>query len=456
MYNNQIIDVFDSVYNKPIDSKDTKFVAQDKAASEVIKLYEKKTGMNFQQYLRDKIVPTADEKLQRDISEELNKKEIQGQEKSAIDKVKKQGLAVDAKTLEEAEENAKENATAKGEIDLDSEVMKAVYSSMLEEYHNLRMNLYEGVNGQISTGSMTPGYKMGAKLVAYQNYLRKLDIAFKNKNGYFIAQDDDKIKEQEASFSRREEKAQKLVNRKVEDNVARVDELNLKIERIANKMLELSVQAPSMDSARFDEKMDALQSEYISTVIELEDLNPSVLELKKQSKDLEKQEEFEDRVLGTEYEKKHNRAVGDVKSIVMESANEKKADDIQEKLEDGQDRLVDTSNETAQRIVDEVEEGLKTGDISVLEADEMLQSAEHIAGVSSEINAEERDVETGDPKDDGVSDLTAPVIKDSDPPVVKECKKDVEPPEEVTKKDIKSLEERTQAVQEKINEERNR
>lgn len=455
--NKNIEDVIQKVYLEPInvdgisDDFAQRLTFQDKAANEIMKVYEKTLGTDFQQYLKDKLVPMAGEKLQRDISEEVKKEQVLKQEKEAVNKVKNTGAAVDAKVIEEAEQNAEKTAGDTSQIDLQSELMKAVYMSALEEYHHLRMSLYEGKNGQVRTGDMTPGYKMGAKLVIYQNYLRKLDMGYRARNGCFIAQDDDEIKAKEAHFAKQEAKDQKLVNKKATGHLEKVDELNSRIEYLAKKMVELSSMASIMDTDSFESRMDTLQSEYIAKVAQLEEMSPSILELKKQVKDVEKQEEFETRKLGTQYSKKHDKAVGDAKAMTSENANDKKLEQVQERIEDSTNDLEDANARSAEKLIENFEEGVSKDGVSVEELSQMVESAEGLTGVSTSVS--EVSKEPTSPNNDGTTDpaIRIPEILDTDSPVAKECKKAVESPEEVTKKDVKSLQERADRVKETIN-----
>ncbi|MEG2348794.1 MAG: hypothetical protein RSB67_04020 [Clostridia bacterium] len=449
------------IYENPIKIKNNStnketisLLNQDKAADEIAKMYEKKSGIDFQKYLKDKVVPMAGEKLQRDIGDDIQKEKNEEEKTEVVKQINKTGVAADEKTLKKVTKTAEKKQKDGQEVDMRSEILKAIYFSTLEEYHELRKSLYEGTNGQISTGNMTPGYKMGAKLVLYQNYIRKLDIAYKAHNGSFICQDDDKIKEKESLFLYKDEKSQKIVNEKVEDKVQNIEQINNKIEEITDKISNLSDKAGEINPEEFNKKMDFLQGEYISNVVKLNYLNPDFLDMQRQAKDLEVQEEFQDRILGNVYEKKHDAALGNNSVYSKKKSNK---ENNKENLEDISTQIKDFSDiniNTAQDQIVAFKTSLSKG-VDYESLEEIIESAEMMTGIDAHIKEEEKN--TDQRKNNGMTEKKEKLNEsiDFENPLIKECKDSIEPNENIIKKDVDDLKTRQKRVQTKINERSN-
>lgn len=346
----------------------------------------------------ESISQRLDGKTKEDIAEEERQEEI--------DK-KTEELTQEENLSHEEQEKLKEEAKSKKDVTSDmlkALVVKAVYEHTLEEYNNLREDLYTGVNGQVKTGELTNGEKMDTKLVLYERYIKKLDMQYKGYTGHLITQDDEEIKEKENKCFARNQKNEKIVYAKVEDNLDRVNKLNGELNAIAEEISWRSANAGLMKEEDFEKEMAKLQEMYLDKVVELRMLNPDIVELSRQVEAKEKNDYVRENLVGNEYERqKYKKGVIDSKNGKLDEYTDKQ----EEKIEDG---IHDQNTQMNQSLINSVIEQQKmadscfakfetTGDIKDYnEALSHLKMAEQMAGITSS-GLEEIDVEENSNED---------------------------------------------------------
>ncbi len=436
---------------------------KERADREILKVYEK-NGRNFQRELIDNV---NDSNFIDDLKEELLKTKEQkksertrDESKQKVDKkvkeLQKEGLDID-----NAEEENIIDDINNGEIELTDEeiekaVIKAAYSKVYDEYSKYRQNLYYGQNGQVVNGDLDVGYKQGMKIVLYENHLRKLDLGYRAKYGVFIAQDHEDIAKKENEHSYKSAKAEKSINYKVDQGLDRITILNDEIESIIEEMSNLSDKAENTKSDSFKDKMDKLQSEYIDKTCELTELKPSALELHEQVENYDEQELFKERVMGKNYDKKHNRAVINTKTLNKNRGNNKFKDELADQTIDEVHGNMDYSLDEAEQILktaDELITGNPTRD-DLTKATELTESAKAIVGISGEIKFDEQK--------ENLTEQNKEISKDDDElesqkeksDFVKYCEGAVRSEEEILEIDVKRLKEEIKLTREEITKKR--
>ena len=163
---------------------------REEAEAIILKKYDRKS---FLRQLRRQIKPQ--------VIDNMNER-LDGRTKEEVELERKEQIKKYAQDMENPEsieskldEENKEETKATNSIELRSEVIKAVYEETLKQYYRLVNDLQTGVNGQVKTGSILNGTKMDNKLLLYQNYLRKLDMWYRNLNHGMPIAYDEKINE---------------------------------------------------------------------------------------------------------------------------------------------------------------------------------------------------------------------------------------------------------------------
>ncbi len=399
----QILEKYLNISNKNSINKDTaigkKLFYQEVASEEILKSYNSR-GNDFQKELMTKIKPSFMENLQK----RLNDKKLEDKQKDLNDKnkdkvseatksLKAKGVDVSKEQEEKISNKSEKEKAELTENDIENEIMKTIYDQTLDEYNSLRQSLYYGQNGQVKTGEIFEGEKTGVKLVLYENYLRKLDMAYKVKNKAFIGQDDKSIGNKENVYAYKEAKAEKSINISVDKNLDRINNLTEQIDKILEDINSLSQMSRSLNSDEFNKRMDLLQSQYVEKSCELSALKPSMLELHEQVEKQEKIDEFSLRKNGTVYDKQHDRKVLDGKNNKMS----KSAIDFRESLKNESNETVqghiDTNLDIAENLMNEFDEVV---DEDPSKAFEILQSAKGIAQIGGEDNIKEQKEGTND------------------------------------------------------------
>lgn len=440
-----------------------KLYYKERADGEILKVYDK-NGRNFQSELIDNV---KDSNFIDDLQKELLKtKEQKRSEKTRdesklkvdekIKELKKEGLEID----NEEEESIIDDIN-KGEIELTDEdiekaVIKAAYSKVYGEYSNYRQNLYYGQNGQVRNGDLDVGYKQGTKVVLYENYLRKLDLSYRAKYGVFIAQDHEDIAKKENEHSYRSAKAEKSINYKADQSLDKIAILNDEIEAIIEEMSNLSDRAELANSGAFKEEMDSLQSDYIDKTSELTELRPSALELHEQVENYDEQELFREKVMGKNYDKKHDRAVINSKTLNKDRGNDKFKDELAKQTHEEVHGNIDYSLDEAEQLLETADE-LITGNPTrdkITKATELTESARAIVGITGEIKFDEQKSNlTEQDKEISKDDNQLQTKKDKSD-FMKYCEGAVRSEEEILEIDVKRLKEEIKLTREEITKKR--
>jgi hypothetical protein len=366
---------------------------QETVTDEILKRYNKLNQINFQNELKANVKEMfADNLMKRlDKKQELAKKKTnQETEKKTLSTLKKEGLAVSrnaGKTIDiKIEEEGKKGNFDLTEEDIRKEAIKALYEETLDKYYALRERVSAGKNGQVQTGDLDVGDKAGTELVLYEAYLKRINLNYMSKYKIFISEDDKEISEKENKYINREQKNQKVVNYKAEKNLDRITHLNDEINSIAEEITFLGMNSSLIKSEDFDQKMDALQKQYIEKNYELRELSPNMLEMKEQIEKKEELDEFRDSNIGEVYENKYEKKVQNKENYNLV----KKEDNIKDKIEENGSKEikenVSLNIHGAEELLDEAEKIVET---DPYKASEIVKSARMMAGIGASTDKQE-------------------------------------------------------------------
>ncbi len=373
-----------------------KLFYQEIATDEILAKYNEKG--NFQAELIESIKPSFIEKLDKKLKEQeqnnadkrKNDTSLDGEEKQLDEKVEekvselnKEGTHVDEGKKREIKEKLETDRDENGEIDeeqVDKDIRAIVYEATLKEYHKLRQDLYYGHDGQIKSGSFAVGDRAGNKLLLYEKYLRKLDVNYRAKNGCFIGQDNEDVKEVENNLELRGAKAQNIVNTKANENMARINELKEAIEEIAENMAFMSQNAKNYDTQEFDKKMDSLQQQYTDKSIELDSISPSLKQMHDEITQAENLDRARDVSGVSYYDKIQDRKTGNARGVAIEKNSEKVEDKVRDSVHENYHDNVKTNLDVADALMNEFDEIV---DKDAVKAAEILQSAKQLTNMEN-------------------------------------------------------------------------
>lgn len=347
-----------------------KLLKKDTAEKAIMEHYKLKGAGDFQSELKNMVVMTLNSK---DITASLDR-EIFNKEKEEAKK------KLNAQTLDINQEESKQIDKNKSDINLNAVGIKVAYTDMLEKYQSLRKSLYTGVNGQVKTGELTVGDRMSRNLLCYENTLRKLDIAYRAETGAFIGQDDEQVGKLENDFLRDNLKSQDTVNNIAEKNLDNIQRLNGELDDISDRIVELSVNKDDFGIAKFQDDMDYLQKEYEEKQFELRSLQPDMNEMHRQTTELEISDEYNTKVLGTEYSKYKGRRVISTRNNSLKEKTGLEKTEINESTKEEKEEIYVQNLSSADTIIEEFENSIDDPNVSTEKLGELLQSASMMVG----------------------------------------------------------------------------
>ena len=299
---------------------------REEAEAVILKKYDRKSFLRqLKRQIKPQVIDNMNERLDGRTKEEV---ELERKEQ-----IKKYAQDMENPELIEAklDEENKEATKVVNNIELRSEVIKAVYEETLKEYYRLVNDLQTGVNGQVKTGSILNGTKMDNKLLLYQNYLRKLDMWYRNLNHGMPIAYDEKINELLNKNEYKKNKNDLLINKKRDDKIEQIEQINKELDTIAEKMTSISNR--NDNSRESTEELKMLSNEYRDKKLELANLKPSIGILHAEEKEMEKIEDYKSRIGLSRYEEKTNRKVLDKKLYYKEKKDEREDDKMTERVE---------------------------------------------------------------------------------------------------------------------------
>lgn len=281
------------------------FLKKDLVTSEILKTYNARTGSDFQKSLISMISPSVLDKLNDNVIEK-SEKEL--------------GIEIDDSKKEEF----KENKELVLESNIKEEIIKYTYEVTLDKYNKLREELYtKGFDSQISTGDISVGEKMSTELLVYENYLKKVDLKYKEYTGKFIFENNPEIQKKEELYRKKINENQQIVNEKALKNNKKIDDLNEKIDLKTEEIIKLKNNMDSMDYEKYRNNMDNLLKEYLDDFKQLRYLEMDVLDINNQLKEKQIYEKNRENENIESYEENKNKKLNnDVKLETIDTREE--------------------------------------------------------------------------------------------------------------------------------------
>lgn len=302
---------------------------REEAEAIIISKYNRKAFLNsLKRQIKPQVIDNMNERLDGRTREEVEIERKEQIRKFAQDMEKPEEIEEKLQDEEREEENNKNDMDS---IALRSELLKAVYAETLKEYYRLVNDLQTGVNGQVKTGSILNGTKIDNKLLLYQKYLRNVDMWYRNLNHGMPIAYDEEINELLNKSEYKKNKNDLVINKKRDDKIERIEQINKELNDIAEKMTTISNRDDNSKESTQELKM--LSKEYSDKKIELANLEPSIGILYAEEREMQKLQDYKSRIGLSRYEEKTNRKVLDKKLYYKEKKDEREDDKMTERVE---------------------------------------------------------------------------------------------------------------------------
>ncbi|MCX8074582.1 MAG: hypothetical protein N2749_03245 [Clostridia bacterium] len=235
---------------------------------------------------------------------------------------------VDDKVKSNVDKNNKENKKLANNSNIEdtySIVLKALYEEMLDEYYNLKQE----VDRELARDNeLNPHNGIYRKYLLYQNFLRKVDSEYKNRNGRYVAIDDESIKEKEKKYLRLDLQGEYKLQKDLGNSINRITDIQNEIDQISELIVELSndFQKGILKAGEYNTKLENLKEKLYRKNIELDRLEPTKEEIKNWQEAKKEQQDDENRVVGTYYrDQKEKQGLLDSKILDGERKLESKS-----------------------------------------------------------------------------------------------------------------------------------
>ena len=254
----------------------------DENMSMLLKYYEEKTGKDF-------FSDTNEEFTKKEnIEEEINKAEIE----EANSKVAGENdLVVDQKVKAEIEKEEEEKKRPLTENERLAILLKAQFLANIERYTS---NVLKAQDAQIARNSFAMEDKINTRVVLERAYGDSRAVAYRNVTGKELT-DDPEVKEAIKECESKLITGNKVINKNMEEDILRANELKERINYLKDKISDLSAKANDKDSKDFEIEMENLSKELNDAELELRGLNPDTVDLERNLEQENRNNEFEDR-----------------------------------------------------------------------------------------------------------------------------------------------------------------
>lgn len=313
-------------------------------------------------------------------AERLKQQDNKKQEKQIKDKVIKKGIGSNdvEKTVEDQlnkndqnDNNIKDKKeVAKQHDEIKSETLKAVYEDALDKYYNLKLKVDSDLQ---KNGELNPDDKTYCEYIEYENYLRKIDVAYKNVNGKYIALDDKDIKKKEMTYLRKDMQAEYKTQEDVGNTIESIVLIQDQIEEINDKIISLAddYKHGRIEEEKYDKQVAELQTKLCEKNEKLENVKPLPEEIKKYEEKSKEYEDAKDKILGTsynEFRQKNGLYKEDRQTQGMNEKNENTKQTDNEIMEEKTQETIDSQKESieVQKEVLQNQVKQKQGDLSNL------------------------------------------------------------------------------------------
>lgn len=274
---------------------------------------ENKIKINTQDEFIQALKSSTYGKLQMQI---LDAEKMQQQDKSNITKsLEKQGKSLGDYTGKNIDKTVENSVKAKNvklgntmsnkqmqkeTESLKSDILKSIYEDTMEKYYHIKIDVQKQLTRE---GRLVATDKVYTEYLEYQNYLRKIDLIYKKQNGCYIALDDPEIKKKEQTMLRFSMQGEYKTQEDVGNAITTYKNIQDSIEDINTNIAKLAKNYDNgqISQIAYEQKLNDYQNQLISKEDELEKVKPSEREIELYNHEAEKQQNAQDRVLGTSY-----------------------------------------------------------------------------------------------------------------------------------------------------------
>lgn len=338
---------------------------------------------DFQEMLRKSIKPMNYDKTKKEL--EKNTKDIKNSDGENKSKVQPQAITTtnvekvvnDIDKEESKEENFEpqnsENPTE--QLTKREQALKQMYIAALEEYYTLREKLYKY---QLKEDNIAVDDRSSLKLLQYETYLRKCDSLFKSSYGSFIANQDEEVSKIENKYTYETSKIENKLIDSHEKSISEIDSLNVEIENKANEIMKLNEEAEKGNVEFYEDKLNALEKEYIKLNAKMSMLKPNILELYRQEQLKDNQDITRDRVVGVMYHKRKEKTVYEANVLHEDKKLEKKEEEVEDLAKKPEKKLEESNIAVAQSYVKSADEAIERKDAET--ASKLVNKAKELVG----------------------------------------------------------------------------
>lgn len=274
----------------------------------------------------------------------ITSQNIDKQVDKALDKGKAKKNSLESKIV-----NKKDLKKQRSEFK--SEILKLIYDDSMERYYHLKLDVQKHL---AQKGKLVASDRVYTEYLEYQNYLRKIDMAYKIQNGRYIALDDQNIQKKEKQKLEKTMQGEYKTQEDVANSIASYKKVQDDIENLNEDIVKCAkdYSAGRIGRDDYDQKLDSLQQKIVQKNQDLEKIKPTNKELEQYMVNSEQQENAQDRVLGTSYQNYMSKKQIDSRSNKTKSLDKSQNVYYKEKIEslESEKEAVDTQIKSEEKI----------------------------------------------------------------------------------------------------------
>lgn len=245
---------------------------------ELLKYYQKRTGNDFEEMYKSELELAIKEKLEDEIdkgTKSKSKDEIDEQEEK-LREMSNEALDDEDGVGEEEKKEAIKEASKDDDVSkmtpqqLRALIIKEVYKEAYEKYTHDILEFKKVQSGKENITTFGLNEKAAIRSIMTERYLGNLNSSYKLRASEELEKDPEisKLKEK---FNEEIKDYDRYINKKVEENLGMINELNERRNEVAKKMASLDPEATD-----FKEQSDALQQEYMKLTFSMNAIKPSL------------------------------------------------------------------------------------------------------------------------------------------------------------------------------------
>lgn len=362
----------------------------DKVSNILMQHYSKKSRTpieevqeEFRKSLKDKTMATLKIDTQELLKDNKSKTNEELIKEEQIKEEQKNVQKVDSKNIDEKEgEELLTGDNLQGTKEEKEEVLAAMYATALDEYYNLKTE----VDRELARDReiVAPNDRLYNRYIAYQKYIKDIDVYHKNISGSYISQSNKDINKKEGKFLRFNALGENKIEKNRSAVIDKATKLQEEIDKIQEEIISLnnSLSDKNISVEEYEYTLDNLQDKLMKKNVELDNMDPSIESIEKQDEEREEIDRAKDRIIGTHYDTKKSKVTPGLYGTKTLGKIEK-TKEMDEVSDNKASKIINNKTLTTKELVDnyikEAEEALEKGNIEG--AKKLVEIAKETAGV---------------------------------------------------------------------------